>query len=290
LCVGIREVEWVLKCQQCEKNVALPFKCPFCGGYFCADHRLPENHACPELWKARTRPPTIIEKYRPFIDKDESEPSERRFSDRYPFRFKTASWTSSTEMLHLTIGTLLVMAVGLSMYNPGFKWIFLVLKEPTILLGSALVFTVIFVFHELAHKIVAKRFGLWAEFRLSLMGAIITLISVAPIPIKFVSPGAVMIVGEADKKMVGIIALAGPFASVMLSALFLVLYPLILHSPFALIIIRGATLSSWIALLNLIPFSILDGAKVFWWNKAVWAVSFSVSMILTFVVLRYLLF
>ena len=25
----------------------LPFKCPYCGKYFCIEHRLPENHNCP---------------------------------------------------------------------------------------------------------------------------------------------------------------------------------------------------------------------------------------------------
>jgi hypothetical protein len=35
------------KCEQCQKEVELPFKCNFCGHYFCLEHRLPENHNCP---------------------------------------------------------------------------------------------------------------------------------------------------------------------------------------------------------------------------------------------------
>jgi len=27
----------------------LPFECKFCGGYFCLEHRLPEDHNCPDL-------------------------------------------------------------------------------------------------------------------------------------------------------------------------------------------------------------------------------------------------
>jgi hypothetical protein len=34
------------KCEQCQKEVELPFKCNFCGHYFCLEHRLPENHNC----------------------------------------------------------------------------------------------------------------------------------------------------------------------------------------------------------------------------------------------------
>ncbi len=37
------------ECKQCEKQVDLPFKCKFCGGYFCLEHRFPENHNCPNI-------------------------------------------------------------------------------------------------------------------------------------------------------------------------------------------------------------------------------------------------
>jgi len=39
------------KCEYCGKEVFLPFKCPYCGGYFCSEHRLPEKHECPSLPK-----------------------------------------------------------------------------------------------------------------------------------------------------------------------------------------------------------------------------------------------
>lgn len=34
------------ECDFCGKEVTLPFKCPFCTGRFCDEHRLPENHEC----------------------------------------------------------------------------------------------------------------------------------------------------------------------------------------------------------------------------------------------------
>ena len=40
------------KCEVCGKEVLMPFKCPYCGGYFCAEHRLPEKHNCPGLYAA----------------------------------------------------------------------------------------------------------------------------------------------------------------------------------------------------------------------------------------------
>ena len=41
------------KCEYCGKEVMLPFKCPYCGGLFCAEHRLPEKHECLFLPKKR---------------------------------------------------------------------------------------------------------------------------------------------------------------------------------------------------------------------------------------------
>jgi len=43
------------KCDVCGKEVALPFKCAFCGGFYCSDHRLPESHNCNQLIQAGKR-------------------------------------------------------------------------------------------------------------------------------------------------------------------------------------------------------------------------------------------
>ena len=37
------------RCHVCGKYELMPFTCKFCGGRFCAEHRLPENHDCPGL-------------------------------------------------------------------------------------------------------------------------------------------------------------------------------------------------------------------------------------------------
>ena len=37
------------KCDQCGRQENMPYRCRYCGGTFCGDHRLPENHACPGL-------------------------------------------------------------------------------------------------------------------------------------------------------------------------------------------------------------------------------------------------
>lgn len=54
-------------CARCRRrHTQLPYRCKFCGGYFCPDHHLPENHNCGGLEKAkrwRLAPPPIP--YRP---------------------------------------------------------------------------------------------------------------------------------------------------------------------------------------------------------------------------------
>lgn len=37
------------KCDRCGRVENMPYNCRYCGGTFCAEHRLPENHDCPGL-------------------------------------------------------------------------------------------------------------------------------------------------------------------------------------------------------------------------------------------------
>ncbi|MDH5268275.1 MAG: AN1-type zinc finger domain-containing protein, partial [Candidatus Bathyarchaeota archaeon] len=94
-----------MECQYCKKDVLLPFKCPYCGGYFCNEHRLPENHACPEYWKVlapreEAPSPTITEI-------PERRPYEYSFTYTSPRPTSKIFWFSPKELKHLTIGALL---------------------------------------------------------------------------------------------------------------------------------------------------------------------------------------
>jgi Zn-dependent protease len=279
-----------LRCQYCQNNVDLPFRCPFCGGYFCPEHRLPENHVCPELLRVKAKMSPTTEEHRQSVAEGKPELTQRETFLRYPLRFKKPSLTSSTEMAHLALGAMIVTGVGLSFYEPVYDWIFYLFHDPIIFLSSALLFTSIFFTHELAHKAAAKHYGLWAEFRLNLTGAILTLLSI-PLPLfKIISPGAVMIAGAASKKIVGITALAGPFTSIVFTALFFDLSLLVQDPSLASMLFNTAELGASVAFFNLVPLSILDGAKVFWWNKSVWAISFISSIALGLAVLAYPLF
>lgn len=192
-------------------------------------------------------------------------------------------WFSPTEIRHLALSVLLVMGVGFSiffdLFDPSFSLPSL-LSSPEILIGSSSVFVSVFLLHEIAHKLVAQRYGLWAEFRLTMFGALITLISIFSPFFKIISPGAVMIAGFADKDTVGKTAVAGPATNLVLSIVSFAFY-LFLPRPFATVALLSAAFNAWIALFNLIPLGILDGWKVFNWNKIVWIMVFAASVALT---------
>jgi Zn-dependent protease len=183
---------------------------------------------------------------------------------------------SSIEIKHLSVAALLVAGIGASFgMSPD---IFSKLGSPLMLALSALVLTVSFLAHELAHKFTAQKSGLWAEFRLTFFGALLTLFSIISPFFKIISPGAVMIGGFFDRKRVGRISVAGPLTNIVLSLAFL-LAALLASGNFLFLL--GFAINAWIAFFNLIPFGILDGFKVFSWNKAVWALAFATSLVLT---------
>jgi len=267
-----------VKCQYCEKDVVLPFKCRFCNQYYCTEHRLPENHECPEYWKAtvpREQPsPIVVE------EGLEATPYEYTFSYTPP-RISRSFRFSPKELRHLTIGALLVIGVGLSFIPQAVRALGLSVSTPELLSSLAIILTFSFLIHEIAHKLSAQHFGLWAEFRLTLFGALITLLSML-LPFKLISPGAVMIAGPLTKEEAGKTAIAGPLTNIVLSTICITVLE-ITQNPFLMInSFFGAWINALIALFNIIPFGIMDGFKVFQWNKLAWATAFIASIALTF--------
>ncbi|MEM2971046.1 MAG: AN1-type zinc finger domain-containing protein [Candidatus Bathyarchaeia archaeon] len=257
-----------MKCQRCGQETFLPFRCPYCEGYFCSEHRLPESHECPKIELARASKGEMRQdSYTYTVSYSTEKPkSIKRFSKR--------------EIKHLTVAALLVFGIGLSsgilnfVLELGFFMLFV----------FALAFMLSFLVHEIAHKIVAQMEGLWAEFRLTVFGAVLTLLSIFSL-FKIISPGAVMIVGFADKKSVGRISIAGPSTNIVLAIILLGIAFPIQHQILGCL----AYLNAFIALFNLIPFGVLDGFKIFLWNKKVWIVAFAVSLILTAVASPFVL-
>jgi Zn-dependent protease len=238
------------------------------------------------MWQAKARGAPPTETNIPQYEEKKPEGLNAQFPSEFRFRVKKAGWTSSTELIHLSAGALIIMAIGLSWDSSQIEWVYRIFLDPVGTLAWGMFFTAIFVTHELAHKAAARHYGLWAEFRINAFGAALTLLSIV-LPIKIISPGAVMIAGAANKKIVGITALAGPLMSTVIAYVLFGIYFLIPGSSNALSVLRGAFLSVWIAVFNLIPMAVLDGAKIFSWNKLAWAAIFGVTTVLMITMLMF---
>jgi Zn-dependent protease len=143
-----------------------------------------------------------------------------------------------------------------------------------------------FLLHELAHKLVAIRFGQFAEFRADYpMLALAVGAGIAGFI--FAAPGAVYHGGRPiTERQSGLIALAGPLTNLAIAA---VAAPLLL---FGGVLGTIGQVGLWINLLlagfNMLPFGPLDGRKVLNWSKPVFAVSATVCIGLGLVAFLFL--
>ena len=134
-----------------------------------------------------------------------------------------------------------------------------------------------FLFHEMGHKIVAQRYGCFAEFRADNQMLFLAII-ISFLGVIFAAPGAVMIAGRVSKRRNGLISIAGPAVNIVFAVIFLALSFVVSGGFLGQIVAFGFVINSWLALFNLIPFWILDGKKVWNWSKLAWVVSILVSV------------
>lgn len=119
-----------------------------------------------------------------------------------------------------------------------------------------------FLLHELAHRIVARNYGLSAAFEadyamlfFAVLGSFAGFI--------FAAPGAVVTTGKRTGDQQALISAAGPITNIVLALAFLVVPGTVGN--------YGFRINSWLALFNMIPFAGLDGQAVFGQNKLLFA-------------------
>lgn len=136
-----------------------------------------------------------------------------------------------------------------------------------------------FFFHETSHKLMAQKYGLWAEFRMYPRGLVFSLFLGILLPFVFAAPGAVMFRGGSRYFETGRIAMAGPLSNLIIAAVTLPLYRFfffedVLISP---IICFICFINALFATFNLLPFGPLDGTKIIRWNATVWIIMLILS-------------
>lgn len=151
------------------------------------------------------------------------------------------------------------------------------------------VFTVglAFLIHEISHKIVAQRYGCWAEFRKFDLGLILAVL-MSFFGFVFAAPGAVFIFGLISEKENGKIAAAGPISNLILALLLFIsflIFPKFFVFPEIVfrILAQGFYVNIWLAFFNLLPFPPLDGSKIISWSPLVWGLMLLISGFIVFI-------
>jgi Zn-dependent protease len=140
-----------------------------------------------------------------------------------------------------------------------------------------------FLLHELAHKVVAIRFGQVAAFR-----ADYTMLGLAVASglagFLIAAPGAVYHRGRITTRENGLVAVAGPVTNIALAVAFLLVF-LVADGFLSNLARMGVLINVFLGAFNMIPFGPLDGRTVLDWSGAVYtavllsAVSFGAAFI-----------
>jgi len=260
-----------MKCSVCGKDELLPFKCKYCGEFFCAEHRLPEKHNCLGIFAASSPYEKEMREVRMKVKAEEE--IMKAISRKTIFR----------EAVHIAVSVILVSLVGLSLI--GYESLLFINPSITILYITG--FSLSYLMHESAHRIVARRNNVRAYFKLDPIGSLLTLVSAIPmLPIKFIAPGAVVLATPSTIKTLGSTAFWGPATNIALSVILyissLISRSLFFYPPLSGILIILAKFNAFIAFFNLLPFGPLDGLKIIKWSIARWAVAVALSVTLMF--------
>lgn len=186
---------------------------------------------------------------------------------------------SQTEVLHL-LGAVVILGYAFALILDDRRILpAALLPEWDALAAAFLAVASGFVLHEIAHKIVAQRYGHWAEFRAQFGALGISAAVAATTGLLFAAPGAVMIQGRVTPRENGIISIVGPGTNFVIAALCLPLFAFSVQADsFGLRLAGTVTfINALLAVFNLLPFGPFDGRKVWRWNPLIYVVSMTLS-------------
>ncbi len=208
--------------------------------------------------------------YNPFYS------SANRPLGKTPVRF------SSLELQHLAMAVF-ALTLALMFVLPGnlpfMQRVQVALTDPINMLAAFLAVSSGFVFHELAHKFVAIKYGCLAEFRAQMGSLMFAVVFAVATGLVIAAPGAVQIYGRVNVRENGVISVAGPATNMAIALLTLPFIVLLSGNAEYILFIVGIG-NGFLGAFNMLPFGPLDGKKVMLWSKVVWAGAFFGSILL----------
>jgi len=205
---------------------------------------------------------------------------------------------SRLELVHLA-SAILVLTIGFAFALTQSSVLMMFLFEQPFDLGRLGIglllsfFGVLFAFvvHELSHKFMAQKHGLWSEFRMYSKGLITSLILSVTTGFVLAAPGAVMFRGEPRAFEQARIAVSGPAANIILAAILYVIYELFFSASVTLVSTAIGfifVINAVLGFFNILPFGPLDGVLIYEWNKAMWAVLFVSGLLLVTIIIQFI--
>ncbi len=287
--------------------------CDKCNQTYCDTHKEPEVHECElvsgttEVSKYQQINPILLSEQ---LEKDGIDTSfiqgppagtfswlekenmvpENAFDMSSGYEFKGIFLVNKPTRIHLLIGTALIFFIGLLQFIhidflTGLADENLALAYGIFILAA--LFAMVWLFHELAHLIVAKHYGLTVKFRLLTLGVvglvlllilgILPLVNIPTVPAPIL-PGVVVILGleESEKRdnRAGLCKVAGPIVNLAFGAILLIISFLLPmdNGMWRFNIYLGilATMSLLLGLFNMIPIGVFDGKTILDWNKKIY--------------------
>jgi Zn-dependent protease len=253
------------RCEYCGVEITLPFKCRQCGKMLCVDHRLPESHGCESLIYAQAREAIIHREVG--LNRLSIIPGLRLSRE---LRDLIIAWLVLGFCFSINGASNLTRFITDPLMGIYKVWIFIEAFS-----ASLLTVGLGFIAHELSHRYYGKKLGCHAEFKLWPLGLLMALAFaiLSRGSVVFAAPGAVYISPKtsymATKKVYGIISLAGPLANLAMALMFLTL-SLTHITLLSEIGEMGFNVNLWLAAFNLLPLGMMDGQKIFNWDRRIW--------------------
>lgn len=187
---------------------------------------------------------------------------------------------SRTELQHLGAALVALTAAFFFFLSASGRWGLGTAPWQDVLVISFVAVGTGFVLHELGHKVVAQRYGLWAEFRASPVGLLLSIAVAAFFKMILAAPGAVYISGYVKTNENGRISLTGPLINLVIALLVFPFTTVVGASEtfFGQMALAVFWVNGFLALFNLLPFGPLDGRKVWDWHKPLYLLSMGLAI------------